>query len=425
MITELTEEQKNLMPLVRDQWIGLLDTCPKPNREQIIAGVNWLYGLIGLPAPLIVIVDSPLGGQFAYRLLKNSASVRASVWDSVKASVGDYVWASVGDSVGASVRDSVRDSVWDSVGASVKDSVRDSVGASVRDSVGASVRDSVKASVGDSVRASVWDSVKASVGDSVRDYVWASVWASVGDSVGDSVKDSVGASVRDSVKASVGASVRDYQSFSYYGNISDFGWVALYDFFERIGVELKTSNFAPWKSLLTSGVYDMLQYKNVCIVCCMPAELHRREPRGPLHCETGPAIKWSDGYELYRLHGVSFEPELYWSIVKRTATSADILGISNIEQRMAALRVLGADYALVPENSTKLHTSILGHELYEVREVVPNTTHYALKYRCPSTQRLYVSFVPPEVGESRDSDVAMAWKFGVSKKQYLAIEKHT
>ena len=53
------------------------------------------------------------------------------LWDSVRASVGD----SVGASVGASVWDSVRASVGDSVGASVWDSVRASVGASFWDSV--------------------------------------------------------------------------------------------------------------------------------------------------------------------------------------------------------------------------------------------------------------------------------------------------
>ena len=51
------------------------------------------------------------------------ASVMASVWDSVGASVGASVMASVWDSVGASVGASVWDSVWDSVGASVGDSV--------------------------------------------------------------------------------------------------------------------------------------------------------------------------------------------------------------------------------------------------------------------------------------------------------------
>jgi len=55
----------------------------------------------------------------------------------------------------ASVRASVRDSVWGSVRASVGDSVGASVRASVGDSVGASVR----ASVRDSVWGSVWDSV--------------------------------------------------------------------------------------------------------------------------------------------------------------------------------------------------------------------------------------------------------------------------
>jgi hypothetical protein len=55
------------------------------------------------------------------------ASVGASVWASVRASVGASVWASVRDSVGDSVWASVRDSVRDSVWASVRDSVRDSV----------------------------------------------------------------------------------------------------------------------------------------------------------------------------------------------------------------------------------------------------------------------------------------------------------
>jgi hypothetical protein len=71
------------------------------------------------------------------------------MWDSVMASVRTSVW------------DSVRDSVMASVGTSVWASVWDSVGTSVRASVWASVKDSVRASVGGSVMASVWDSVRA------------------------------------------------------------------------------------------------------------------------------------------------------------------------------------------------------------------------------------------------------------------------
>jgi len=91
-------------------------------------------------------VEKPTDEQVG--LLKEWASVVASVWasvgDSVWASVRDSVRASVGASVWASVVASVWDSVWDSVGDSVWDSVRDSVRASVGDSVG----DAVLANVG-------------------------------------------------------------------------------------------------------------------------------------------------------------------------------------------------------------------------------------------------------------------------------------
>jgi hypothetical protein len=53
------------------------------------------------------------------------ASIGASVWASIGASIRDSVWASIRDSVWASIRASIRDSVW----ASIRDSVGDSVGA--------------------------------------------------------------------------------------------------------------------------------------------------------------------------------------------------------------------------------------------------------------------------------------------------------
>ena len=81
-------------------------------------------------------------------LLKEWASVRDSIWDSVGTSVMYSVWTSVWDSVRDSVGTSVMYSVWTSVWDSVRDSVGTSVGASVRDSVGDSVWDSVRDSVG-------------------------------------------------------------------------------------------------------------------------------------------------------------------------------------------------------------------------------------------------------------------------------------
>jgi len=113
------------------------------SQEQLESLFGWRYLESVNPINPLKIVPSQITSR-QIELLRNWASVRDSVWASVRASVG------------ASVRDSVWASVWDSVGASVRDSVWASVGASVGDSVG----DSVGASVG----ASVWDSVGAYIG---------------------------------------------------------------------------------------------------------------------------------------------------------------------------------------------------------------------------------------------------------------------
>ena len=128
-------------------------------------------------------------------------------WASIRDTVGNSVWGPAGDSVWASARDSAGNPIWPSVRDSVWASVRDSVWASVRDSAGnpiwPSVRDSVWASVGDSVGNSTWASVRDTVGnsvwgpvvDTVGDSAWASAWDSVGNPVWGPVVDTVWGSI--------------------------------------------------------------------------------------------------------------------------------------------------------------------------------------------------------------------------------------
>ena len=121
MINSLTKEQTAKFPdYVRD-WtnVGLsTDPASRPEAEQ---GVIESYNAVGLKAPRIVWCTSPMAQGIVRAILLSEKS--ASVWASVRDSVGD----SVRDSVWASVRDSVRASVWASVGDSVRASVGDSV----------------------------------------------------------------------------------------------------------------------------------------------------------------------------------------------------------------------------------------------------------------------------------------------------------
>ena len=71
-------------------------------------------------------------------------------------------------------------------------------------------------------------------------------------------------------------------------SVSDYGWVAFYDYFTKIG-EMNHEVFNRFKALLNSGIYDTIQFKGVCIICEMPKTITETE-------ETLTS-KWEDGWE--------------------------------------------------------------------------------------------------------------------------------
>jgi hypothetical protein len=407
----------------RDEWINLFFDnvrnkrgIDKPAFEE---GIKWLYNdLLKKPTPKIIYCDGWLSCLLTIAILKDKnlikkswdsvgAPVRASVWDSVGASVGDSVWNSVWDSVW----DSVWASVWASVKASVGDSVRasvwDSVWDSVGDSVGASVWDSVKASVGDSVEDSVWASVKASVKASVGASVWDSVWDSVGASVGASVWDSVwasvGASVWASVKASVGASVGDsVNEYSSYIDLSNYGWVSFYDFFEKINL-LDNFNFKQYKKLIRSNVFNAYEYENY-VFAIQPPVYIETNLAGRLHSTTQAAVQFRDGSEYYFINGRSIPA---WIVNDKSSitkerfmkeTDADIKGaIYESIGQQGMLDLLGAKVVdrreIVHANGDREVVELL--KTNDLFKEIDNQPFAWVSMCCPSTGTHYLQGVEP------------------------------
>ena len=305
MITSLTKEQRELLPVYRDKWMRIgLSTEPCDVEKAKIA-VSDAYRMAGLEPPKIWLharcpIEAGLMVAFLRQMLDElkkhpgeCPKLGASVWDSV--------WASVGASVRASVRDSVGDSVWDSVWASVWASVRASVWASVRDSV----------------RASVWDSV------------WDSVWASVGDSVGDSVW----ASVRDSVWASVRDSVGD----SVFGS-HEAAWLGYMDYFGEVVGITDVEKLRPIMRVAESCGW-WIPYRDVCVLQDRPERVLLNE-RGRIHCEDGPAISYRSGLlDIYAIHGVRVTKQVVME--PETLTVEQIKGEPNAEIRRIMIDRLG------------------------------------------------------------------------------------
>ena len=261
----------------------------------------------------------------------------------------------------------------------------------------------------------------------VRAQVWAQVrdqvWAQVGAQVWDQVWDQVWAQVRDQVRAQVRG--QELFSFCSYGSFcSDAHWIAFYRYFQKFNVcKIENDAFESFSKLIETNVYDVIQLDGAYIGCEMPIEVHR-DSQHRLHSTGGMAIKWSDGWGIYSLWGVTFDKELFDKVTNRQITAKEVLTLKNIEQRMAALRFLGAESVIEAAESALLNESSKGNKLYSLSGIT-DQKEYALRYKCPSTGREYVSFVDPMIGAKKDADLAMAWKFNLSKEEYLSIEKES
>ena len=97
--------------------------------------------------------------------------------------------------------------------------------------------------------------------------------------------------------------------------------------------------------------------------------------------------------------------------------------LRDIQTRFLQLRDEDPDLFLHEINAKLKKYSRRGNELYEAYGWGPDPVDHRqhniklkiLKYRDPSTDRIYVSFVPAYL---EDPDEAMAWKFSITKQQY-------
>lgn len=189
-----------------------------------------------------------------------------------------------------------------------------------------------------------------------------------------------------------------------YGNASDLGWVAFYDYFDRIGVEV-TDEFREYREYARGGIYDAVAYEDIIVVSKYPTALHASDEGIP-SCLTGPAFEWEDGYRAYYIKGRHIPTEWAEKCLQRTLTQEEYFSEKNDELRSAAFEYLGNDFAEFIGAHEVDSVSIVhgGGEVETISLIktrkkankIKNEPYAWIKRICPSTGTVYMTPTDPK-----------------------------
>lgn len=139
-----------------------------------------------------------------------------------------------------------------------------------------------------------------------------------------------------------------------------------------------------------------------------------------LHCETGPAIEYEDGFGVYSWHGVSIPKE--WIEKRGELTPKTALGWENIEQRRAACEIVTwarilreLDARVIDSDEDPMIGTLVEVNIPDVGK------EKFLKVMC-GTGREFAIPVPPTMTKALDAN---AWTFDLDGDTLRQLEVRT
>jgi len=202
-----------------------------------------------------------------------------------------------------------------------------------------------------------------------------------------------------------------YISISYSNSTSK---ACLLDFcISVLGCKTDLAKWQVFESVardLSGGVF---LYKTALIACTRPTLL-RFDNEQRLHTEGFPAVQYTDGYSLYSYHGVTL-PEEYGKLYPKDWRAQWLLAERNAELRRVLIQVMG--YCKIAEElQAEEIDKWQEYSLLKIENEINVETIYLLKMTCPSTGRVHILRVPPDISSTRQAICWVNW--GVDPEEF-------
>ena len=252
------------------------------------------------------------------------------------------------------------------------------------------------------------DQLRDQLGGQLRGQLWGQLWGQLGDQL----RDQLWGQLRG----------QKIWNPNFLWGSQDLYWIAWGKFAERIGVKLnpETSRKLDIMDRIGRQCEWWWPFGNVVFASQRPAAVHWDDARR-LHCETGPAVRYADGYSLHAWHGLRVPA--HWIEDRANLDPNEVIKHENVE-----LRAAGAAIAGWPKMLSVLKAKVIDDsgspdigQLIELKLPGLREPGRFLKAECPRNG-IIVEGVPP-VSDIDGLPIktalhAQAWRIGDALSEY-------
>lgn len=194
-------------------------------------------------------------------------------------------------------------------------------------------------------------------------------------------------------------------------------WVSSYAFVcEQLNIDYSKHKFKILKRITRLGV--IAPFETTCYVSAKPVVIHFNGNK-KLHCESGPAIEFSDGFSIYSWNGIRLDRDTIMYPEKISIEQINNEG--NAEKRRCLIEIIGYERYLRETNAKLIDTKNVNNQIYKLYEADFGYTKAKIVELINSTAEndgTYKKYFFRVSKKITDAHEAVASLYGLSKNDY-------
>jgi len=446
MITELTKEQRDKIPEYAQSGIELgLRTGPYTAEEKntIRKACCELYANQGRRQPLVLFASGPYSAIAMCNAVKKISS-KVKIDSEIYGEISNKIRSEIDDEIDSEINGEISDEIYDEINSEIYRGIYDEINSEIDSEISDEINGEIYGEINSEIYRGIYDEINSEIDSEI----YGEIRSEISGEISDKINSEINGEIDDEIDDEIRSEIYDEIDSEIYGEIYSeiYGeiyrgigqrrkkhplyvpywayWMCYHHYYIsqqliKLEEQLRKKYENLYTLVMTSGCIDA--YTGLVVVWERPQHI-KRNAKKQLHCDGGPALRFRDGFALYRLNGVKVPKDIAclhhskipvsrWIDEKNVEVKREIIrkiGIERIYNELGATVIDSEEYDFRkhsflarlcdPKNKQKIAV----YELIEM-QLTPETKGRYLKMVNPSINTIHIEGVGNECQTVQDA----------------------